>query len=186
MTRFRYLFVMVPLLSWVASLFLRYDPRFPEWSIIVVLGWILAAIVFALLALIGKKWNAFAMFSLLLVVTIVSDNALFAYRTNNVCGLRDHILQSDADAIEVAKEWVSKRNYYGWQIISGADVRDAMNRTDDCCEATRSRNWSGVIVWHASMFADRGAERIFVEMQLSNCGEIFNDTHFSTVEPRKP
>src|SRR5882724_4302301 len=95
MTRFRYLFVMVPLLSWVASLFLRYDPRFPEWSIIVVLGWILAAIVFALLALIGKKWNAFAMFSLLLVVTIVSDNALFAYRTNNVCGLRDHILQSD-------------------------------------------------------------------------------------------
>ena len=69
---------MVPLLSWVASLLLRYDPRFPEWSIIVELGWILAAI--ALLALIGKKWNAFAMFSLLLVVTIVSDNALFAYQ----------------------------------------------------------------------------------------------------------
>ena len=86
----------------------------------------------------------------------------------------------------MAKEWVSKRNYYGWQIISGVDVRDTMNRTDDCCEATRSRNWVGVIVWDVSMFADRGAERIFVEMQLSNCGEIFSDTHFSTVEPRKP
>jgi hypothetical protein len=138
------------------------------------------------LAIFGKKWNVLATFSLLLAVTIASDVALFAYRTNNICGPRDHILQSDVDAIEVAKEFVSKSDYYGWQVISGADVRDAMNRTNNCCEATRSRNWSGVIEWHLSMFADRGADRIFVEMKLSNCGEYFNDTHFSTVEPRKP
>lgn len=186
MTGCRHLFVMVALLIWVASLWLGFDPRFSKWWIFVDLGWIFGAIVFALLALIRRKWNAFPILFLLLIATIVSDMALFAYRTNNICGPRDHILQSEVDAIEVAKEWVSKRRSYGWQGISGVDVRDAMNRTGDCCEATRSRNWSSVIVWQLSMYADRGADRIFVTMQLSNCGEIFHDTHFSAVESRKP
>jgi hypothetical protein len=164
----RHLFVMVAFLSWVASLWLGFDPRFSKWWIFVDLGWIFGAIVFARLALIRRKWKVFPIFSLLLVATIVSDIALFAYRANNICGPRDHILQSEVNAIEVAKEWVSKRRSYGWQGISGVDVRDAMNPTGDCCEATRSRNWSDVIVWRLSMYADRGADRIFVTMQLSN------------------
>ena len=186
MTVCKHLFVMVALLSWVASLWLGFDPCFSQWWIFVDLGWILGAIVFALLALIRRKWDVVPILSLLLFATIVSDMALFAYRTNNICGPRDHILQSEVDAIEVAKEWVSKRRSYGWQGISGVDVRDAMNRTSDCCDATRSRNWSGVIVWQLSMYADRGADRIFVTMQLSNCGELFHDTHFSMVESIKP
>jgi hypothetical protein len=186
MTRFRFLFVTVTVLSCAASLSLTYVPRVPKWLLYADIGCALTVIVFVLSALLGRMWNALATFSMLLVVLLVGDSAIFAYRTNNICAPQDHILQSDADAIEVAKERVSKKSYYGrWQTISGVDVREAMNLMEDCCGATKSRNWDGVIVWQISMFANRGADGIFVQMKLSNCGEMFHDTHFSTVEPIK-
>jgi hypothetical protein len=187
MTRFRYLFVTGILLSWVTSLILEDAPHSANWSLLVDLGCTLTVFVFTISALIWKNRRAFTAFSLLLAVLIVGDSAIFVFRTNNRCGPRDHVLQSEVDAIEVAKEWVSKRNFYSlWGSTNGADVRDAMNRTPDCCGVTRSRNWDGVIVWRVDMEADRGADHISVEMQLSNCGEIFSDTFFSAMEPGKP
>src|SRR6478609_7098772 len=95
LTRLRYLFVMVILLSWVASLLLEYAPRFSNWTPYLDLGSNLTAIVLALSALLRKKWNAFAMFSLLLTMLVVGDHVSFAYRLNNDCGPGDHIIQSD-------------------------------------------------------------------------------------------
>jgi hypothetical protein len=187
MTCLGYLFVTVILLSWIASLILGDVPRFSDWSLLVDLGCTLTVFVFTLLTLFRKNWRAFGVFSLLLAVLIAGDSAFFAFQTNNQCGPRDHILQSEADAIEVAKEWVSKGNFYSlWGTTNGVDVRDAMDRTPDCCAVTRSRNWDGVIVWRVDMEVDRGADQISVEMQLSNCGEIFNDTLFSAIDPVKP
>jgi hypothetical protein len=109
MTRFRYSFVVVILLSWITSILLQYVPRFQEWSLLIGLGCILIVIVFALSALITRSWNALATFSLLLVVLMGSWIAEFTYRLNNICGPGYHIIQTEADAIEVANLGIGKR-----------------------------------------------------------------------------
>jgi hypothetical protein len=185
MNRFRYVFAAVTLLSTFYVFFLHCFPYFSNQSVFIDLGCVINIILFVLWTLVMKVWRTVV--SLLLAVLIINDVASSAYRTNNICDPGGHILRSEADAIGVAKEWASRSTFYGvWGVVSGADAGNAMDQAQDCCEGTRSRYWSGVIVWDVSMYAARGSDGIFMKMQLSNCGEIFNNTKFSTVETRKP
>jgi hypothetical protein len=123
---------------------------------------------------------------LLLVILLVADMAKFAYRTNYVCDPGEHILQSDSDAIEVAKQLISKESIFGsGEFNNGVDVVDSMNRTDNCCGTTRTRTPLGVIVWDVRVVAEKGNERFYAQMELSNCSSLFTDSKFTTIEPIK-
>src|SRR6266516_3222779 len=111
MTRFRYPLAIIILLAWVAAFFFQYVPHLKNWSLYTGVGCVLTAIFFTLSALIRKKWNAFAVFSLLLSVLIGSWLAKFTYRLNNVCDPGDHIIQSDADAIKQAQIRIIRARY---------------------------------------------------------------------------
>jgi hypothetical protein len=187
----RYLLVMVILLVCVTSLLLRFDPRFYGLSLLVDLGCILAVFVFALAALIWKKWNAFATFSMLLVVVIVGDCASFAYRLNNVCGPGDHIIQSDADAIEAAQIRIFRARYGSHGIPGYVDEKPgyADFSQADCCIVTRTRTATGVIVWevdlHGETISEPRKRYVSAEMRLSNCGAVFDEDSFITAEPAR-
>jgi len=192
MTRFRYFFVVVVLLSRVTSLLLRYVPRFHEWSLFVDLGCALIVVVFGLSALIMRRWNAFATFSLLLVVLIVSWFAEFAYHLNNVCGPGYHIIQSDADAIEVAKARYWQANYGSHGIPGYVDEKPGsvdFGQTDNCCTVTRSRTATGVIVWEVGLDGETMGEpktrHVSAFVPLSNCGVVFRDESRIFAAPKR-
>jgi hypothetical protein len=192
MMRLRYLLVMVILLICITSLWLRFDPRFYGLSLLVDLGCFLAVTVFALAALIWKKWNAFATFSMLLVAVIVSDCASFAYRLNNVCGPGYHIIQSEADAIEVAKSRYWQANYGSHGIPGYVDEKPGsvdFGKTDNCCTVTRSRTAIGVIVWEVGLEGDTIGEpktrHVSAFVPLSNCGVVFRDESRIFAEPKR-
>jgi hypothetical protein len=67
MTLLKYLLVAVTLASWVAGQLLEYVPHLSEWSFFVTAGCFVAVLVCALSALIRRKWNAFATFSITLL-----------------------------------------------------------------------------------------------------------------------
>jgi hypothetical protein len=191
MTRLRYAFAMVVLLIWVASLLLKYDPRFYGLSLLVDVGCTVTAIVFALSALIWRKWNAFATFSLLLAVLIVGICASFAYRLNNVCGPGDHTIQSEADAIKQAQIRIIRARYGSHGIPGYIDEKPGyadFSRTD-CCKVTRTRTAIGVIVWEVSLDGETIGEpktrHVSALMELSNCGAVFDEESFITAEPAR-
>jgi hypothetical protein len=182
MARLKYLFAMVILLIWVASLLLKYDPRFYGLSLLVDLGCTVTVTVFALSALIWRKWNAFATFSLLLAVLIVGVCASFAYRLNNVCGPGDHIIRSEADAIETAKARILQARYGSHGIPGYVDEKPGFvdfSHADNCCTVTRSRTAIGVIVWEVGLEGDTMGEpktrHVSAFLPLSNCGVVFRD-----------
>jgi hypothetical protein len=191
MTRFGYLFVTIILLSWVASFFLQYVPHFSEYSLFIDLGCTLTAIVFALSALIRRKWNAFATFSLLLTVLVVGDSVSFAYRLNNICSPGDRIIRSEADAIKQAQIRIIRARYGSHGIPGYVDEKPgyADFSQTDCCTATRTRTAFGVIVWEVSLRGETIGEPkkryVSAQMSLSNCGTVFVDESFITAEPKQ-
>lgn len=130
--------------------------------------------------------RAFLSLAVLVVILRIGSGIEFAYRTNNICEPNEHILQSEADAIEVAKEWVSKLPIYdSREFGSGVDVVDAMNQATDCCYAVRTRKYNFVIVWEVATGAEKGNEHYSAHMDLSNCGAIFADTLFTMMQQKK-
>jgi hypothetical protein len=68
MTRLKYLLVFLTLVSWVTGQLFEFVPRVSEWSFFISAGFFFAALVCALSALIRRKWNALAIFSITLMV----------------------------------------------------------------------------------------------------------------------
>jgi hypothetical protein len=88
--------------------------------------------------------NVFIALALLLVFWMTQ----FAYRTNNFCEPGDHPIQSEADAIAVAKRKIVKHSFFSSDSFGSApDFIDAAERTENCCRAIRSRNILGLIFW---------------------------------------
>lgn len=191
MTRFRYLFVLVIFLSWIASRLLEYAPRLSRWSLYLSLGCGLAATAFALAALFRKKWQAFAAFSLLLAVLIIGDYASFAYRLNNICHPGDHIIQSDADAIKQAQVRINQARYGSHGIPGYVDEKPgyADFSQADCCQVRRSRTIFGVIIWEVELdgrtIGEPKPRYVSALMRLSNCGAVFDEDSFITAEPTR-
>jgi len=190
MTRFRYLFVLIIFLSWLASHLLEDVPRFAEWSLYVSLGSGLAAIIFAVAALVRKKWHAFAAFSLLFAGLIVGECAFFSYRLNNVCRPGDHIIQSDADAIKQAQIKIFRAHYGSHGIPGYVDEKPgyADFSRADCCRVRRSRTMMGIIIWNVELRGETVGEpakrQVSADMWLSNCGSVFDDSSI-TAEPAR-
>ena len=85
------------------------------------------------------------------IVLLVGFCVEFAYRTNS-CALGDHVIQSEADAIEVAKKKIVKSSYFSSESFGSApDFVDSLSETEDCCSATRFRTPFFVIVWEVSL-----------------------------------
>ncbi len=112
----------------------------------------------------------------------------FAFRTNNFCPVEDHSIQSEPDAIDVAKKKVVKDRFFSSDSFGSAhEFVESLVEIENCCSATRARNGFGVIVWSVYLTAkatDKYNRRtIFVEM--SNCGQISHDSSYKDVADRK-
>jgi hypothetical protein len=89
---------------------------------------------------IFRPRNVFIALTVSLVVWIVQ----FVYRTKNFCEPGDRPIQSEADAIAVAKKKMVKNPFFSsGRFGSAPDFVDALERTDNCCNAIRSRNILG-------------------------------------------
>lgn len=125
--------------------------------------------------------NAVLLLVALASVVLIGECVKFAYRTNNICGPGDHIIQSEADAIEVAKKKIVKYPQFSSSKFGSAlDFVDSLSDMEDCCGATRSRNAFFVITWEVSLAAQTAARpnRRFAMVSLSNCGEVFSDNSY--------
>jgi hypothetical protein len=190
--RIQYLSVLVILLTWLASRFLKHVPGFPDWPIDLDQECIFIGIVAAALSLVTKRWSALATFSLLIAVLILGDAALFAYRLNNVCGPGDHIIQSEADAIERAQIRILQAHYGSHGIPGYVDEKPGyvdFSQTDDCCRATRTRTISGVIIWEVGLQGETVGEPkkryVNAYVPLSNCGVVFVGDSFLVADPKR-
>lgn len=125
--------------------------------------------------------NVFLALTLLLLVWV----AQFSYRTNYYCGPGDHPIQSEADAIAVAKKKMVKHPFFSSEDFGSApDFVDAVERTENCCHAVRSRNILGLIFWDVYLGARaRPSASLYPGMPtdffshsalvaMSNCGSI--------------
>ncbi len=80
--------------------------------------------------------------------------AQFVYRTNNFCEPGDHPIASEADAIAVAKRKMVKNPFFSSKSFGSApDFVDALERTENCCNAIRSRNIIGLTFWDVHLGA---------------------------------
>jgi hypothetical protein len=113
--------------------------------------------------------------TLLLIGFIVE----FVYRTNS-CALGDHVIQSEADAIEVAKKKIVKDSYFSSaEFGSAPDFVDSLSKSENCCTAVRSRTPFLVVVWDVSLSETPTTKSTrFVKVFLSNCGTIFIDESY--------
>jgi hypothetical protein len=114
--------------------------------------------------------------------------AQFVYRTNYVCGPGEHTLQSNMDAIEVAKDRILQAHYGSYGYFDEKPDSVDFSQTDDCCRVASVRNMYGVIVWTVFLHGETSGETtkrlVSAAMQLSNCGVVFEDS-FITAEPEK-
>lgn len=123
--------------------------------------------------------NVFLGLTVLLLVLCMGFIAKFAYRMNS-CAPGDHVIQSEADAIEVAKRKIVKNpRFSSSRFGSAPDFVDDLSETENCCSAVKTRNYSFVVVWEVRLFAQTAArpnQRVAIVM-LSNCGSyIFADS----------
>lgn len=122
---------------------------------------------------------------LAMVLLLVMWTAQLAYRTNNFCEPGDHPIQSETDAIAVAKKKIVKNIFFSSDSFGSApEFVDAVERTKDCCHAVRSRNVFGVILWEVDLGARmKPSARLYPGMPtdffshtahvvMSNCGLI--------------
>jgi hypothetical protein len=62
-------------------------------------------------------------------------------------------------------------------------------KTEKCCEAAKSRNIYGVIVWEVSLHGqtidEPRARNVSAQMSLSNCGAVFIDDSFIEAVPQR-
>jgi hypothetical protein len=192
MKRFVYSLVIVILLIWVVSLFMRFDPRGYELSLLLNFGCMLSMAGVVLSALFRRKWRALATLSLLLTVLIIGDFASFAYRLNSVCRPGYRIIHSEADAVQRAQVQIFRARYGSHGIPGYVDEKPGstdFGRIDDCCRVARTRTMGGVIVWkvwlHGETTGEPRKRRVSAEMWLSNCGVVFDEDSTITAEPAR-
>jgi hypothetical protein len=172
MMRITCLIAVAIFLVWATTLSPARGSGLPEW-LLTHLGCIVAAMVCSLAALTLRKWRASGLLFLLGAGLIVGDCAAFSYRLNNVCGPGDHIIRSEADAIEVAKKKIVKNAHFSSEIFGSAtDFVESLSDKENCCDAIRFRTAFLVIVWEVSFSQSKGNSR-FAKVSLSNCGTIF-------------
>lgn len=121
---------------------------------------------------------------LALVVLLVIWDVEFAYRKNSACLAEDHRIQSEVDAIAVARKKIVKDRSFSSELFgSASEFVESLDNTENCCSASRTRNIFGVIVWsvylEAKPSANHNHRTVYVEM--SNCGEIFHDGSYKHV-----
>ena len=92
------------------------------------------------------------------------------------------------DVIDVAKRKIVKDSFFSSQLFGSAhEFVGTLDGTENCCSATGARNIFGVIVWSVYLQAKASAKynrrTVFVEM--SNCGEIFQDFSYKDVADRE-
>ena len=122
--------------------------------------------------------NVFLLLVSLPLVLFVGYLIEFAHRKNS-CAPGDHVLQSEADAIEVAKrKFVEKPSvrFHSGDFGSASAFVDALSETENCCSAVRSVTFFLVVVWDVQLY-ERTAARPngrAAHLFLSNCGTIFD------------
>ena len=95
---------------------------------------------------------------LFIILSLVVWDVEFAFRKNNICWVEDHSIQSESDAIDVARGKIVKDSFFSSQLFGSAhEFAGALNETENCCSA-RSRNIFGVIVWSVYLEAKASAE----------------------------
>lgn len=97
--------------------------------------------------------------------------------------VEDHPIQSELDAIDVAKKKVVKDSFFSSELFGSAhEFVESLVDTENCCSAERTRNVFGVIVWSVYLTARATAKHnrrtIFVEM--SNSGQVSTISHIGT------
>ena len=113
------------------------------------------------------------------------------YDLNNVCGPDRHMIGSEADAIEAAKNQTFEARYMPHDIPGYEDTKPGIldySRTDNCCSAKRTRQLSGVIVWEVKLEGETyESKRRYgsAYMALSNCGVVFRSESFVSASPKR-
>jgi hypothetical protein len=126
---------------------------------------------------------------LVVAVLVVGWLAEFTYRVNYVCGPGDHIIQSEADAIKVAKARALDAPYASSQYFDSEPDLVDFGQTDACCRVTRTRTVFGVIVWEVSLNGETTEEMwardVSAFVALSNCGVLLKDDSSISAVPKK-
>jgi hypothetical protein len=124
-------------------------------------------------------------FVFLVAVLIAGWIGQFVYSTNNICSGDEHLIESEADAIEVAKNRLIKDPFFSSEEFGSAlDFLNALLQTRNCCEVIKRRALFLFIVWDVYLFAETPTKRLSAMMGLSNCGRIAAETKFKAIEPR--
>jgi hypothetical protein len=124
-----------------------------------------------------------------LLVLVVGCNVQFAYRTNNICNPGDHLIQSDAEAIERAKNQIFRAGYVGFGPPDEKEEKPgyADFSRPDCCKVTSTRTAIGVIIWKVELDGETiggpKKRRVVASMWLSNCGAVFTEDSSVTTYP---
>ena len=133
--------------------------------------------------------NVFLLLAVLPVALLVGSIGEFAYCLNNVCGSGEHIIQSEADAIETARSRILQARYGSYGFFDEKPGFVDFSHTDNCCKAARTRNIYDVIAWEVYLDGETTGETIArnvgAYVLLSNCGAVFVDDSFMTAEPKK-
>ena len=115
--------------------------------------------------------------------------AAFALRTNYACGPDEHIIRSNADAIEQAQRRMYKARYGSHGILGYVDEKPG--NTDfsqpNCCEVEKTITLNGVIVWEVGLEGETIGEpkkrHVSALIRLSNCGAVFDEDSYIIAEP---
>ena len=131
-------------------------------------------------------------FFLALVALIFAVYAVFAVRTNYVCGPGDHIILSDADAIKLAQIRMIRAKFYSPPDVPGyADEKpgSADFSQPNCCKVKKTVTLTGVIVWEVDLEGETIGEpkkrRVSALMSLSNCGAVFDEDSYIYTGPTR-
>jgi hypothetical protein len=91
---------------------------------------------------------------LFVIAAFVVWDIEFAARKNHICSIEDHAIQSETDAIDVARKKIVKDSFFSSRSFGSAhEFEGALDETENCCSATRSRNIFGVIIWRVYLEA---------------------------------
>lgn len=109
---------------------------------------------------------------LLVLLSLIFWCVEFAFRKNNICSVEDRPIQSELDAIDVAKKKVVKDSFFISELLGSAyEFVESLVDAENCCSAERTRNVFGVIVWSVYLTAKATAKynrrTIFVEMDVT-------------------
>jgi hypothetical protein len=115
-----------------------------------------------------------------LLVIVVGVEAEHTYRLN-VCSEKSErqlmTVESKADAIDAAKKWIRKDDFFDSQKYGGAEnFLRMVEHTPNCCDVSRSVTPFGVVLWDVQLEGHLGQEAYAAKMTMTRCGEIMADS----------